>query len=198
MGVLIGLVWTPCAGPILAAALVQVIRQQDSAHAALLIVAFAMGAGLPMLLIALLGRDCMIRLKFLSQHPGVVHKILGFLILLAVFFIASGFSIPTHFFSSPSTQPVADNFSAEQPSYPAPAFAASDIWLNTPNNKPLTMDSLKGKVVLVDFWTYSCINCIRTLPYITAWDKKYRDHGLVIVGVHAPEFEFEKNKDNVL
>ena len=63
--------------------------------------------------------------------------------------------------------------------------------------KPLTMQSLKGKVVLVDFWTYSCINCVRTLPYITDWDRKYRDQGLVIVGVHSPEFEFEKKLDNV-
>jgi len=59
------------------------------------------------------------------------------------------------------------------------------------------MAGLKGKVVLVDFWTYSCINCVRTLPYITAWDKKYRDQGLVIIGVHSPEFEFEKDADNV-
>ena len=78
--------------------------------------------------------------------------------------------------------------------YTAREFAGIDAWINS---QPLTMQSLKGKVVLIDFWTYSCINCVRTLPYITAWDKKYRDQGLVIIGVHAPEFEFEKNQANV-
>lgn len=78
--------------------------------------------------------------------------------------------------------------------YSAPDFAGIDAWLNSP---PLAMQSLKGKVVLVDFWTYSCINCVRTLPYLTGWDRKYRDMGLVIVGVHSPEFEFEKKQDNV-
>jgi len=75
-----------------------------------------------------------------------------------------------------------------------PEFVGIEAWLNSP---PLTAAGLKGKVVLVDFWTYSCINCIRTLPYITSWDEKYRDKGLVIVGVHTPEFAFEKNRKNV-
>jgi thiol-disulfide isomerase/thioredoxin len=65
------------------------------------------------------------------------------------------------------------------------------------NTEPLTMQQLRGKVVLIDFWTYSCINCIRTFPYLKDWDAKYKDKGLVIVGVHTPEFEFEKNPDNV-
>jgi thiol-disulfide isomerase/thioredoxin len=79
----------------------------------------------------------------------------------------------------------------------APEFAQVDGYINTYNNSPLTLSSLKGKVVLVDFWTYSCINCIRTIPYINDWNQKYTDKGLVIVGVHSPEFEFEKNYDNV-
>src|SRR5262245_35510669 len=70
----------------------------------------------------------------------------------------------------------------------------ADAWLNSP---PLTPSALRGKVVLVDFWTYTCINWRRTLPYVRAWAEKYRDHGLVVIGVHAPEFEFEKNLDNV-
>lgn len=78
--------------------------------------------------------------------------------------------------------------------YSAPEFTALGQWINS---KPLTIESLKGKVVLVDFWAYSCINCVRTLPYLTGWDKKYRDAGLVIIGIHAPEFDFEKNPDNV-
>ncbi|MFL6442034.1 MAG: thioredoxin family protein [Nitrososphaeraceae archaeon] len=79
----------------------------------------------------------------------------------------------------------------------APEFAQVDGYINTYNNSPLTLSSLKGKVVLVDFWTYSCINYIRTIPYINDWNQKYADKGLVIVGVHSPEFEFEKNYDNV-
>ncbi|MFL6381838.1 MAG: thioredoxin family protein [Nitrososphaeraceae archaeon] len=79
----------------------------------------------------------------------------------------------------------------------APEFAQVDGYINTYNNSPLTLSSLKGKVVLVDFWTYSCINCIRTIPYINDWNQKYADKGLVIVGVHSPEFEFEKNYDDV-
>jgi thiol-disulfide isomerase/thioredoxin len=80
----------------------------------------------------------------------------------------------------------------------APEFAQINGYINTPNNNsPLTLSSLKGKVVLVDFWTYSCINCIRTIPHLNDWNQKYADKGLVIVGVHSPEFEFEKNYDNV-
>lgn len=77
---------------------------------------------------------------------------------------------------------------------PLPSLSGAVEWLNS---KPLTADDLKGKVVLVDFWTYSCINCLRSIPYIRAWAEKYRDHGLVVIGVHAPEFAFERNVDNV-
>jgi len=80
--------------------------------------------------------------------------------------------------------------------YPrAPDFIGIEKWINS---EPLKIEQLRGKVVLVDFWTYTCINCIRTLPYLKEWDKKYRDKGLVIVGVHTPEFEFEKKYENVL
>jgi thiol-disulfide isomerase/thioredoxin len=79
----------------------------------------------------------------------------------------------------------------------APEFAQIAGYINTPNNAPITLASLKGKVVLVDFWTYSCINCIRTLPHLNDWYQRYADKGFVIVGVHSPEFEFEKNHDNV-
>jgi thiol-disulfide isomerase/thioredoxin len=75
-----------------------------------------------------------------------------------------------------------------------PSFSGATSWLNSP---PLTAQSLRGKVVLVDFWTYSCINCLRALPYVTGWYEKYKDHGLVVIGVHAPEFAFEKDAANV-
>ncbi len=79
----------------------------------------------------------------------------------------------------------------------APDFTGNQRWFNTPGNKPLTIAALRGRVVLVDFWTYTCINCIRTLPHLTAWDARYRKAGLTIVGVHSPEFDFEKRAGNV-
>jgi cytochrome c biogenesis protein CcdA/thiol-disulfide isomerase/thioredoxin len=79
----------------------------------------------------------------------------------------------------------------------APEFIDNQRWFNTPGDGPLTLRSLRGRVVLVDFWTYSCINCLRTLPYLTAWDRTYRKDGLTIVGVHSPEFPFEKQASNV-
>ena len=79
----------------------------------------------------------------------------------------------------------------------APEFVDNQRWFNTPGDRPLTLSGLRGRVVLVDFWTYSCINCIRTLPYLKAWDAKYRKDGLTIVGVHTPEFPFEREAGNV-
>lgn len=76
----------------------------------------------------------------------------------------------------------------------APEFTGIQQWLNS---EPLTMRQLRGKVVLVDFWTYTCINCIRTLPYVKSWHEKYKDQGLVVVGVHTPEYPFERSTDNV-
>ena len=79
----------------------------------------------------------------------------------------------------------------------APELIGIETWLNTPNNQPLSLAALRGQVVLIDFWTYACINCQRDAPFLVAWDKKYRDWGFVIIGVHTPEFRFEKNLANV-
>jgi cytochrome c biogenesis protein CcdA/thiol-disulfide isomerase/thioredoxin len=205
IGSMIGLVWTPCAGPILAAVLVQVIRQQTDLAGNLVIVSFAIGAGLPMLAIALSGRKLISRFGFFTRHAEGVRKGFGVLILLSVGFIYSGFD-PASLFTSASKPALASQVAPVSQGdatalqdglakpYSAPPLVGLQDWINSP---PLTLQSLKGKVVLVDFWTYSCINCVRTLPYITDWDRKYRDMGLVIIGVHAPEFEFEKNLANV-
>jgi len=137
------------------------------------------------------------KLGFVTRHTEAVRRGFGVLILLSVAYIASGVDAQSLLASSPKDQQPASALVLQQglgKPYAAPEFAGINAWLNSP---PLTMRSLKGKVVLIDFWTYSCINCVRTLPYITDWDRKYRDMGLVIVGVHAPEFEFEKKLDNV-
>jgi thiol-disulfide isomerase/thioredoxin len=80
-------------------------------------------------------------------------------------------------------------------SYPAPEITGIEKWLNS---EPLTLKQLKGKVVLVDFWTYTCINCIRTLPYVKRWHEKYKDQGLVVIGMHTPEFPYERKTENVM
>ncbi|MGO4809381.1 thioredoxin family protein [Cupriavidus sp. 2MCAB6] len=101
------------------------------------------------------------------------------LVIGAVYFIGTG----ARTFSAPPA-----NGSA------APEFTGISQWLNSP---PLSMQALRGKVVLVDFWTYSCVNCINTLPYVKQWYEKYKDRGLVVVGVHTPEYAFEKSTANV-
>ena len=195
IGMMIGLVWTPCAGPILAAALVQIIRQQSDLQALLLIAAFAVGAGVPMFVIAVAGRRIITKLGFFTHHAEAVRKTFGGIIIMAVIFIASGLNVQAWAWKTEASisKPQLGVIHGIRP-YPAPQFSGIEKWFNS---RPLSMEALKGKVVLIDFWTYSCINCLRTLPYITDWDRKYRDEGLVIVGVHAPEFEFEKNPANV-
>ncbi len=200
IGALIGLVWTPCAGPILAVVLVEVIRQKTNLDAVAVIFSFAVGAGLPMLAIALVGRSLLTRYPFFTRHTETLRRALGVIIILSVGYIAFSAQVDSFFSSAVPRQTVAANAPAlhlEKPlarPYPAPAFAGLKDWINS---KPLTMAGLKGKVVLVDFWTYSCINCVRTLPYLNDWYKKYHDRGFVIVGVHSPEFGFEKDPANV-
>lgn len=198
-GGLIGLVWTPCAGPILAAVIVQVVIQQTTFASILTVVAFALGAGLPMLLIALIGRSVLDRFSFIREHTILFRKILGMIILLSVLYLAF---VATSVSTNIPAKPVAVSSSNQgrslinglQKSYPAPEIAGIDVWINS---SPLTWNDLKGKVVLIDFWTYSCINCIRTLPYLKEWYAKYRDKGFVIIGVHSPEFQFEHDVTNV-
>lgn len=197
IGALIGLIWVPCAGPILAAVLVQVIRQETDLQGVFVILAFAFGAAIPMLAIALTGRNLMNRLSFLNTHAYAIRKVFGVLIIASVTLTYLGFD-PRSLESTPANVQAVSQQSGIRNGlatpYPAPEFAEIETWLNS---TPRTMESLKGKVVLIDFWTYSCINCVRTLPYVTDWHKKYADKGLVIIGVHAPEFEFEKKISNV-
>jgi cytochrome c biogenesis protein CcdA/thiol-disulfide isomerase/thioredoxin len=194
-GALVGIIWTPCVGPILAAVIVQVALQQTTLSSVLLVLSFALGAAIPMLLIALIGRRVMEKFSFLRTHTALIRQLLGFIIILSVVLLMFGFSLAdiqtikkTQAGSSASLQ------NGLFMPYAAPEIKGIDAWINSP---PLTLSELKGKVVLIDFWTYSCINCIRTLPYLIDWYAKYHDKGFEIIGVHTPEFEFEKNLDNV-
>lgn len=202
LGGLVSLIWTPCAGPILADALVQIAIQKTAFATFMALFFFSLGSIIPMIIIALLGKKIFHKLTFFKQRAVLLRKIFGYIIIISALFLAYvsyfnpnllafSYSRPTSVQTYPNTPTLIDELSA---SYPAPPLAGISAWINS---NPLTLAQLKGKVVLVDFWTYSCINCIRTLPTLIAWDKAYRDKGLVIIGVHTPEFEFEKNLANV-
>jgi cytochrome c biogenesis protein CcdA/thiol-disulfide isomerase/thioredoxin len=230
-GVGLGLVWTPCAGPILGAITSLAVTQPGSGATLTLVVVYSIGAGLPLLAIALGGRAALARLRMRSASAWA-SKVFGVLVLATAGLMAVGAdsalsadltsALPdwtgtlqtlervgqvqsalgglgvgqqSSLVPSPNTSPGPGGSVAPLPvGQPAPDFAGIDHWLNS---KPLTMASLKGKVVLVDFWTYSCINCIRTLPYVEGWYQKYAADGLVVVGVHTPEFAFEHDTANV-
>lgn len=194
-GGLVGIIWTPCAGPILAAVIVQIIVAQTTLGSVLAVITFAIGAGLPMLFITLIGREFMNKFKFISRHTVLWRKMLGLIIISSVFFLAYNsnvFSITLTSKTQIETPTTLQN-GLENP-YKAPEIEGIDAWINSP---PLKMYDLKGKVVLIDFWTYSCINCIRTLPYLKDWYSKYHNKGFEIIGIHSPEFQFEHHLDNV-
>ncbi|MEO6729063.1 MAG: cytochrome c biogenesis protein DipZ [Candidatus Dojkabacteria bacterium] len=171
------------------------------------LLAYAAGLSLLMFLIAIFGRNLIQRIKFLSNPDGWFRKGLGILFVLVGLAVVTGFDkkvqtfmVDNHIFNATQFEAnitgassSTELFNIKKP-YAAPEFAGINDWINS---NPLKISELKGKVVLIDFWTYSCINCIRTLPVLTGWDTKYRDDGLVIVGVHSPEFQFEKVKSNV-
>ena len=195
VGALVALIWTPCAGPILAAVIVQTVIQQTTAMSFVVLIAFGVGVTLPMLLVALIGRSMIHRLSFLRPYAQIIRKILGLLIICSVAFMVYTENRMGVFSATTIEErtPLRLVHGILIP-YQAPAIEGIKTWINS---KPLTIADLKGHVILVDFWTYSCINCKRTLPYLIDWYKKYHDEGLVIIGVHSPEFEFEKNPDHV-
>ena len=212
IGVATGLLWAPCAGPILGLVLTGAALQGASIGSTLLLLAYAAGAATSLAIALLLGGRVFAAMKRSIGAGEWVRKGLGAAMLLGVVAIASG--IDTGILAQVSTastggleQSLVDRVMGKK----AEKVGATDLahlpiegelpnldgavqWLNSP---PLTAESLRGKVVLIDFWTYSCINCLRTLPYITAWADKYRDQGLVVIGVHSPEFAFEQDVDNV-
>jgi cytochrome c biogenesis protein CcdA/thiol-disulfide isomerase/thioredoxin len=175
------------------------------------IVIYALGLAVIMLGIALFGRKFTNKLRGFANPNGNFKKILGIIFLIVGLFIVTGFDkkIETALITNSPfdvtkveqgllekflTQPATKSTSTLAPIKPAPEVIGISQWINS---KGETIAGLKGKVVLLDFWTYSCINCQRTLPYVTSWYDKYKDNGLVVLGIHAPEFAFEQKIENV-
>lgn len=224
IGVATGLLWAPCAGPILGLLLTGAALQGASIATTLLLLAYAAGAATSLAVALLLGGKVFAAMKRSIGAGEWVRRGLGAAMLAGVAAIALG--LDTGILARVSTastggleQALVGRLAGKSPNNSGAMMAAGGAmkmsakapgalpiegnlppldgavqWLNSP---PLTAQALKGKVVLVDFWTYSCINCLRTLPYVKAWAEKYRDQGLVVIGVHAPEFAFERDVGNV-
>ncbi|XAH25843.1 cytochrome c biogenesis protein DipZ [Xylophilus sp. GW821-FHT01B05] len=197
IGLSLGLLWTPCAGPVLASILALVATEQQPRQAAALLLAYAVGAGLPMLLIAYGGQAVTARVRGLSRHAGVLRRVFGLGVIATALAMhwqvdAAASAWLSRAISAAPTESAGTSANIEATQ--APEFTGIDTWLNT---APLTLAQLRGKVVLVDFWTYSCVNCLNTLPQLKRWHAQYRDQGLVVVGVHTPEFGFERDTGNV-
>jgi cytochrome c biogenesis protein CcdA/thiol-disulfide isomerase/thioredoxin len=226
LGLSLGLVFVPCAGPVLAA-----ISSVSSSHhfdfsAFVLTAAFALGVAVPLLIFAILGQRLAGRMRVVGARAVLVRRVIG-VVLVATALVLSfnvtdalqrdvpGYttSLQNQIEGNVSAKQAIDSVTGEQsggaistcvPSNPtlqecgaAPAIRGITQWLNTPGGKPLSLSEFKGRVVLVDFWTYSCINCQRSLPHVEAWNRAYGAAGLTVIGVHTPEFAFEHVVSNV-
>jgi cytochrome c biogenesis protein CcdA/thiol-disulfide isomerase/thioredoxin len=216
LGSSLGLVFVPCAGPVLAAVTAISASGHIGFRSVLVTLAYALGAGLPMLALALAGQRALQAAKVVRTHAFATRRIAGVVLAATALVIALGvdqrFTTALPGYTSALQDRIERSSVARKELRKltasgearaaterarAPEFRGIVEWLNNPGGKPLTLAALRGKVVLVDFWTYSCINCIRTLPHLKAWDAAYRRYGLVIVGVHTPEFAFERVPGNV-
>jgi cytochrome c biogenesis protein CcdA/thiol-disulfide isomerase/thioredoxin len=216
LGLSLGLVYTPCAGPVIGAVATVAATERVSFDAVIVTLAYALGSGVVLLGIAIAGRRGLSLPRFRRAAP-TIRRALGGAVLAVAVLMAVGVDtelrtrVPeyTRALQRLETSGTAsDRIDAlvgprtgatlageKLDDYgPAPEFAGIEGWLNS---GPLTMKGLRGKVVVLDFWTYSCINCLRTLPYLERWYEAYRDKGLVLVGVHTPEFAFERDRSNV-
>ena len=227
LGISLGLLFVPCAGPVLAAITVVSANHRIGLSAVILTVSFALGVSVPLLIFAIAGQRLAGSMKALRSRTAMVRKGVGVVLLLAAVAIGlnltSGLqtalpgytdALQTHLEANAAAKSALSGVTGSHESGAlssctdgsptlqncgaAPAFTGIDQWLNTPGGKPLSFAGLKGKVVLVDFWTYSCINCQRTLPHLEAWNRTYAGAGLAIVGVHTPEFAFEHVVSNVV
>jgi cytochrome c biogenesis protein CcdA/thiol-disulfide isomerase/thioredoxin len=211
LGVATGLLWAPCAGPILGIILTGAALSGASSTTTGLLLSYALGAATSLALALLVGGRLYAAMKRSIGAGEGLRKVLGILILVGVGTIALGLdtrvlarlsSAQTFAFEhrlarllGMQDQELTTRTGGTLPvEGTLPPLDGAVSWFNSP---PLTREQLKGKVVLIDFWTYSCINCIRSVPYVRAWAEQYRKDGLVVIGVHSPEFAFEKDPDNV-
>ncbi|AWB87078.1 cytochrome c biogenesis protein DipZ [Mycetocola zhujimingii] len=227
LGIALGAVYVPCAGPVLAAITVAGSTGQIGADTVVLTLSFAIGAAIPLLVFALAGRRVGERVKTFRKHQSAI-RLTGGIVMIALA-IGLVFNVPqllqrlvpdytsaiqNQINESDEVQEALNlggivtdenrdldkcsNGGAELESCgTAPELTGITEWFNTTDNAAVSLDQLRGKVVLVDFWAYSCINCQRSLPHVTAWYDAYRDAGLEVIGVHAPEYAFEKEVNNV-
>jgi len=224
-GFSLGIVWSPCAGPILATIATLAATRTVNLGIVFVTLSYVVGLGIPLFIFSTIGSHLFTKTRFLSKYTGRVQQIFGIIMILTAILIYTNYdkviqlklldSFPSYssflykFENSNTVKEQLDNLKnikdQTKKSMPvvsslsnfgnAPDFVGISHWINT--DKALTLADLRGKVVLVDFWTYTCINCIRTLPFVTGWYEKYKDKGFVVVGVHTPEFEFEKKTENV-
>lgn len=228
LGVATGLLWAPCAGPILGLVLTGSALQGANLQTTLLLLAYAGGAVTSLAIALFLGGRVFNAMKRSMGASERIRQGLGLAILAGVSVIAVGWDTTllsrlSYASTTSFEQAVLDKlqsgaiqkegtevayntlifdstgtgatFSSGLPDLGmAAGFDGAVEWMNS---GPLSMDQLSGKVVLVEFWTYSCINCIRTIPYVRGWAEKYKDQGLVVIGSHTPEFAFEKKSENV-
>ncbi len=223
LGIALGVVWTPCAGPILATVATLAATKAVNFEIVTVTFFYCLGIGIPLFFFARASSRFFAKSRGISGYTGRVQQVFGVIAILTALAIFTNYDklVELKLLSSfPSYSQFLDKLegtvgnqlnsvkgnkgggsvgqkiqSSNLRNYgPAPELAGISNWLNS---NPLTLSQLKGKVVLVDFWTYTCINCIRTLPYVTSWYEKYKNQGFVVIGVHTPEFEFEKNTANV-
>jgi cytochrome c biogenesis protein CcdA/thiol-disulfide isomerase/thioredoxin len=206
-GAALGPVFSSCS-PVYAY-IIATILPVNFGEAMLYITSYVLGLSLMLLLIGYLGQRFLRRFKFIANPRGWFIRVIATLFIVIGLMIVTGYDKRFQTFVSTHTPFNFDSFSStlipnatktngegvlNVDAYDAPEFKGLTNWINS---KPLTKEDLKGKVVLIDFWTYSCINCIRTQPYLKDWYSTYKDSDFVIVGLHAPEFSFEKNPKNV-
>ena len=224
LGIALGAVFVPCAGPVLAAITVAGATDHIGLRTIGLTLGFAVGTAIPLLAFALAGRGLSQRLAAFRRHQGAFRAVGGVVMIVLAVALTFNLSdviqrdVPNYTqavgnsLEKGAAAPAAGTSASLQDCQtaamyggsgtencgPAPAFKGIKQWFNTPGGKPVTLASLKGKVVIVDFWAYSCINCQRELPHVEAWYKDYAADGLEVVGVQTPEYAFEHVPSNVL
>lgn len=210
LGVATGLLWTPCAGPILGLLLTGAAAQGSGWRGWPLLLVFALGAACPLALALLAGGKVFQAMKRSLGAEEWIRRGLGVAVLAGAVAIGFGWDrgvLTRLSLGSGSTRLEQSILARFDPSAgesaspsgltdegPMPELSGAVAWINSP---PLSREALRGKVVVIDFWTYSCINCLRSLPYVQSWAQKYGSSGLVVIGVHSPEFAFEREESNV-